>query len=377
MFLSYFLGIEYRRSNNSYFAVKYWEVAFVAVGIVILFEILMMFTYESPRWLLSHHKEKKALQALKGLRGPSFHVSQEIGEIKASLQQHYSLIGQLKEFRRRSIIVPFLLIVMLLTYESGIYIPYFYASNIFHEAGLSERHVNLITALSIGAVQVFGTLASVFLVDCLGRKVLLTLSSAGMALSSLVLGVYFYIFNNVCESCLVGMQSSKECPLSIINDTVHEQFPCNTTHFGYLAIACIVILMISFSLGLGPIPWTALSELTPNHIRTLTGSMATMINWIVDFTFTFGFKYYSRPPINNDGAWWTFSLYMFSAIFVVILFLPETKGHSLEEIQEHFERGHIFAISCGKEKRNYRKTLAQLATPSSSTNSDTCNQPSS
>ena len=346
---------------------KYWQIALIATGIVVLFEFLMLFIYESPRWLLSKHKERKAFQALKGLRGTNFHVSEEIEQIKASLQHTYSILEQLKEFCHRSVIIPFLLVVMLLFYESGIYIAFFYASHIFLEAGLSKRHVNLISTVAIGAVQVFATLVSVVFVECLGRKFLLILSSAGMAMSSLVLGVYFYVYDNVCENCLVG---DPACNVSAINNTVHEHFPCNTTHFGYLAIACVVIMIISYSLGLGPIPWIALSELMPNHVRTLAGSFAVMINWIIDFTITFGFKFYSRPPINNEGAWWTFSLVMFLAIFMVILFLPETKGRSLEEIHEHFKRGRIFVVSCSCRDKSYRKTLAQLATPTTSTYTD-------
>ena len=366
IFLSYFLGIEYKQRDGSYFSVKYWQIALVAIGIVVLFEFLMVFIHETPRWLLSKQKEKKAFQALKGLRGPNFNVSEEIEQIKASFQRTYSILEQLKEFHRRSVIIPFLLVIMLLVYESGIFIPYFYASHIFMEAGLSERHVNLISTVAIGAVQIFATLVSVVLVDCLGRKFLLTLSTTGMALSCLVLGGYFYVYDNVCESCLVGEYVCGNN--SVIDDAVHKYFPCNTSHFGYLAVACIVILIISFSLGIGPITWTALPELIPNHVRTLAGSFAVMINWIIEFTVTFGFKFYSRPPIGNDGAWWTFSLVMFSAIVMVILFLPETKGRSLEEIQEHFEKGRIFAISCRCTSKNasYKKTLAQLATPTSS-----------
>ncbi len=369
IFLSYFLGIEYKQSDGNYFSIKYWQIAAVAIGIVILFEFLVLFVYESPRWLMSKGKERKAFQALKGLRGPNFHFSEEIEQIKASFQHTYSIFEQLKEFRHRSVFIPFLLVVMLLFYESGIYIALFYASHIFMEAGLSERHVNLISTIAIGAVQIFATLLSVFFVDCLGRKVLLTLSATGMALSSLVLGGYFYVYNNVCEGCLLGETGCGN--ISAINDTVHKYFPCNTTHFGYLAIACIVILMISFSLGIGPIPWTAFPELMPNRVRSLAGSFAVMINWIINFSITFGFKFYSMPPIGNDGAWWTFSLVMFSAIFMVILFLPETKARSLEEIQEYFEQGRIFAISCSScRDKGYRKTLAQLATPTSSTYTD-------
>ena len=305
----------------------------------------MMFAYESPRWLFSKHKNKKAIRVLKTLRGPNFHIKEEVEKIRASFQGTQSIFKRLKEFRRRSIIVPFLLSIMLMFYEgfSGVNAAIFYASHILQEAGLNKHEVNLIVAISIGLVQVIATLVSVFIVDYVGRKILLTLSSIGIALSCLVLGGYFHVYDNVCDGCLAG---DPMCNLSIINDTVHRYFPCNTTKFGYLAVVCIVVMVISYSLGWGPVSLTSISELMPNRVRSLAGSFAIFSHWVIDFIIALCFKYYSRPPIDNDGAWWTFSLVMFSAIFMVILFLPETKGHSLEEIQEHFEKGHIFALSC-------------------------------
>ncbi len=235
---------------------------------------------------------------------------------------------------------------MLMFYEgfSGLNAAIFYASHIFQEAGLNKHEVNLIVAISIGLVQIIATLLAVFIVDYVGRKVLLTLSSIGLALSCLVLGIYFYIYDNVCDGYLVGDPAMYN--VSSINDTVHKHFPCNTTQFGYLAVVCTVIMVISYSLGWGPVSLTSICELMPNRVRSLAISFVIFSHWVIDFIIALCFKYYSRPPIGNDGAWWTFSLIMFSAIAMVILFLPETKGHSLEEIQEHFEKGHIFAVSC-------------------------------
>ena len=327
---------------------KYWQIAIIAVGLVALFEILMLFTYESPRWLLGKHKDRKAIQALAGLRGPNCAISKEIEQIKASLQRTYSVLDQLMEFRHRSIFFPFILVLTLMFFQqfSGINVAIFYASLIFQEAGLSERQIDLIVAIAIGVVQVFATLLSVVLVDCLGRKVLLTLSSIGIALSSLVLGIYYFVYDNVCESCLVGQLNC------VVNDTIHEDFPCNTTSFGYLAVVCIIVFIVGFSLGWGPIPWTAMSELLPNRVRGLAASIATFVNWTFATIITLCFKYYSNPPIDNDGAWWTFAFIMFLSVVMVILFLPETKGRSLEEIQKHFEEGHIFAVSCKSRKVN-------------------------
>ena len=316
----------------------------------------MLLTYETPRWLLSKHKDKKASQVLETLRGRNFHTTKEHEKIKESVQRSYSVPQQLMEFQHRAIFIPFLLVLMLMFFQqfSGINVAIFYASQVFLAAGLNDREVNLIVAIAIGVVQVIATLVSVVLVDCLGRKILLTIASIGMSLSSLVLGIYFYVYNNVCESCLAG---DPTCNVSTVNDTIHNHFPCNTTKFGYLAVACLIVLIISFSLGWGPIPWTSMSELMPNRVRTLAGSIATFVNWSFVTIITLCFKYYSRHPIGNDGAWWTFSFIMFVAIIAVILFLPETKGHSLEEIQEHFEQGHIFAVSCLSKQRSVNPML--------------------
>ena len=344
IFLSYFFGIDT-------FAIKYWQIALVAVGLVVLFEGLMLFTYETPRWLLSKNKEEKATQTLKILRGRQNNISEELEKIKISVRHTHTVTEQLIDFKKRAIFVPFLLVLMLMFFQqfSGINVAIFYASRIFEQAGLNPHQVNLLVAVAIGVVQIIATFASVVLVDCLGRKVLLTISSTGMALSSFVLSAYFYVHDNVCEGCLVGDPSCNE---TIKNDSVHQKLPCSTVNFGYLAVACIVIFIISFSLAWGPIPWTSMSELMPNRVRTLAGSIATFVNWFFVTVITLCFKYYSSHPIDNDGAWLTFSVIMFMAIIVVILFLPETKGHSLEEIQEHFEKGQIFTVSCRKRNKS-------------------------
>ena len=360
IFISYFLGIDYQHSDGSYTNLKYWQTAFISAGIVVIFEVLMIFTYESPRWLFSKHKNKKAIRVLKALRGPNFHIKEEVEKIRASFQGTHSIFERLKEFRHRSVIVPFLLTIMLMFYEgfSGLNAAIFYASHIFQEAGLNKHEINLIVAISIGLVQVIATLLSVVIVDYVGRKVLLTLSSIGLALSCLILGIYFYIYDNICDGYLVCDPTTNiMCNVSTINDTIHEHFPCNTTQFGYLAVVCIVIMVISYSLGWGPVSLTSISELMPNRVRSLAGSFTIFSHWAIDFIIALCYKYYSRPPINNDGVWWTFSVIMFSAIAMVILFLPETKGHSLEEIQEHFEKGHIFAVSC------HSSCKAQSTTP--------------
>ena len=322
------------------FNIAYWQFGLFAAGVVTLFEILMLFTYETPRWLFSHHSEFQGIRVLKILRGPNAHITKEISGIKAAIRRKYSLREQLMEFRHRAVFIPFLLALMLMFFQqfSGINAVIFYAADVFNQAGIPGGDVNLVSALAIGVVQIIATLVSVFLVDHLGRKILLTISSAGMSLSSFVLGIYYYVYVRTCDRCL-----GTHCK------HMHDNFPCNDANFGILAIVCVVFFIISFSLAWGPIPWASMSELMPHRVRTLAGSIATFVNWTFAAIITVSFHKFA-DSITEAGAFWTFSIIMAIAIVVVILFLPETKGHSLEEIQEHFEKGHIFAVSCKRSK---------------------------
>lgn len=308
----------------------------------------MLFTLETPRWLLSKDKDKQAVYVLHILRGPHCDISGEIEKIKSALRQKYTIKEQLSDLiSHRAVLIPFLLVLMLMFFQqfSGIVPAIFYAAPILQEAGIT-LDVNLVSALSIGLVQVVGSLVSVFFIDCIGRRILLTISGVGMVVSDLILGVYFYIYTEKCGSCLgPPVHCNLTANISNLLISLHDTLPCNTTHFGMLAVASIVLIVFTFSLGWGPIPWNAMSELMPNRVRTLAAGIATSFYWSFCTVVSLCFHSYSNW-VTPAGSWWTFTLILVLAIFMVILFLPETKGHSLEEIQQDFEEGHIFALSC-------------------------------
>lgn len=332
--------------------VKYWEFAIVGAVLVVVFEFLMLFTVETPRWLLSKLKEERAVTVLSTLRGPHSNtlIFNEVEKIKSALKENCNIRNQLVELLcHRAVFIPFLLVLMLMFFQqfSGIVPAIFYAAPILKDAGIT-LDVNLVSALAIGISQVIGTLLSVFLIDCIGRRILLTISGSSMVLSNFLLGMYFYIYREKCGSCLGSVVQCNITNNIFINHTQsHDTLPCNTTHFGALAIASIVFFTFTYSLGWGPIPWNAMSELMPNRVRTLAASIATSLYWSFCTIVSLSFHSYSNI-VTPEGSWWTFTVIVVLAIVVVVIFLPETKGHSLEEIQEHFEKGHVFAVSCHK-----------------------------
>lgn len=323
--LVYFFGINFRGK-----VIHYYYTALVAAGVVALFEVMMLMTYETPRWLFKKNMDYMGIRVLKILRGQQFHIMKEIDGIKTAIRHTYSAKEQLLEFRRRVVLHPFILVLFLMFFQqfSGINAAIFYASKIFTQVGYGVDSSNLIAFFAVGVVQVVATFISVLLINYFGRRKLLITSSIGMVASSFLLGIYFYIYSHTCHKVL----SSTSCPHGI----------------EYMAILSVVLFISSFSLGWGPIPWSSMSELLPNRVRTLGGSMATFVNWGFATIITLEFEPYSQF-VSPEGTWWTFSLIMMCSILFVAFFLPETGGRTLEQIQKHFETGQIVVCCRGLE----------------------------
>ena len=330
----------------------YYYVSLVPAGIVALFEFLMLFTYESPRWLYKKathetginksNTEKEANRILNILRGPRYDVPKEIRVIKRALQRNYTVLEQFLELKHRSVYVPFILVLFLMFFQqfSGINAAIFFAGTIFKQAKVTLLP-DIITVIAVGLVQVLATLVSVVLVDWRGRKQLLVVSSIGMCVSSALLGVNYLLLNQFCCGCF-GNFSAKDC--GNCNVTDRPTF-CDNRNVGVLAIVSVIIFIVSFSLAWGPIPWTSMSELVPGRVRTLCGSIASVVNWSFAVIITAAFQSYS-DAVTPKIAWWSFSIVMFVSIFFVVIFIPEVKGHQVEEIEDHFENGKIIAVAC-------------------------------
>ena len=321
----------------------YYDVALIAASIVTLFEIAMLCAYESPRWLYKKaagqsgiqksETEKEANQILNILRGAMYDVPSEIRGIKRSLDKNLTLAEQFIQLKNHSVYIPFILVLFLMFFQqfSGINASIFFTAPIFQEAQVPSP--NLVATFAVGVVQVVATVVSVLVVDWRGRKQLLVVSSIGMCGSSALLGAFFFILNHWCD----GYFGTKP---------PHAEYTfCNNPGLGAIAIVGVIIFIVAFSLAWGPIPWMSMSELVPGRVRSLCASIASMVTWSFATIITAFFHPYS-DAVTPKFAWWSFSIVMFVSISFVVIFLPEAKGHSLEQIEDHFENGKIIAITC-------------------------------
>ncbi|KAJ7953009.1 Sugar transporter ERD6-like 6 [Quillaja saponaria] len=270
----------------------------------------LFFIPESPRWLAKMGMTEEFETSLQVLRGFDTDISVEVHDIKravASTSRRSTI--RFADLRRKRYWFPLMVGIGLLVLQqlSGINAVLFYSSNIFANAGISNSNV---ATFGLGAIQVIATGITTWLVDKTGRRLLLIVSSAGMTLSLLLVSVAFYM-----EGFL-----AVDSPLYSLS--------------GILSLVGLVTLVIAFSLGMGPIPWIIMSEILPVNIKGLAGSIATLANWLISWLITM-----TANLLLNWSNGGTFTIYTIVSAFTVAfvtLWVPETKGRTLEEIQSSF-----------------------------------------
>ncbi|CAM8935927.1 unnamed protein product [Rhodiola kirilowii] len=270
----------------------------------------LFFIPESPRWLAKMGMNEEFESSLQVLRGFDTDISIEVNEIKRSVASSTKRSTvRFADLKRRRYWFPLMVGIGLLILQqlSGINGVLFYSSTIFSAAGITSSNA---ATFGLGAVQVVATGVTTWLVDRAGRRLLLIISSVGMTISLAVVAVAFFVKDNI---------SSDSSLYSIL---------------GYVSVVGVVTLVVAFSLGIGAIPWVIMSEILPVSIKGLAGSIATLSNWFFAFVVTM--------TANLMLTWskgGTFTIYMVVSAFTVAfvsLYVPETKGRTLEEIQSSF-----------------------------------------
>lgn len=270
----------------------------------------LFFIPESPRWLAKMGMTEDFESSLQVLRGFDTDISVEVTEIKRSVASTGKRTTiQFSDLKRKRYWFPLMVGIGLLMLQqlSGINGVLFYSSNIFEAAGISSSDI---ATVGLGVIQVIATGVTTWLVDKAGRRLLLIVSSSGMTLSLLLVSVAFYLKDVISED---------------------SQF---YSILGILSLVGLVALVITFSLGVGAIPWVIMSEILPVSIKGLAGSIATLANWLTSWAVTM-----TANLLLSWSKGGTFAIYTLMTAFTIVfvtLWVPETKGRTLEEIQRSF-----------------------------------------
>ncbi|GMH23385.1 hypothetical protein Nepgr_025228 [Nepenthes gracilis] len=270
----------------------------------------LFFIPESPRWLAKMSMMDEFETSLQVLRGFDIDISVEVNEIKrsvASTSRRTTI--RFADLKQRRFWLPLMIGngLLILQQLSGINGVLFYSSTIFKDAGVTSSNV---ATFGLGATQVIATIVTTWMADKAGRRLLLIVSSSGMTLSLLVVAVSFFVKDAVSG----GSTLYNVCCM--------------------LSVAGVVAMVVTFSLGMGAIPWVIMSEILPISIKGLAGSIATLANWFSAWVVTM-----TANMLLNWSTGGTFTIYMLVAAFTVAfvtVWVPETKGRTLEEIQRSF-----------------------------------------
>ncbi|XP_047985601.1 facilitated trehalose transporter Tret1-like [Leguminivora glycinivorella] len=186
---------------------------------------------------------------------------------------------------------------------SGIDAVIFFTVEIFQSAGSTLNP--MMATIIVGVVQLVCNGVSTMVVDRAGRRPLLLLSGAVMCASMLAMGTAYYM------------------------ELQHSAW------LGYLPVASLVVFMVGFSLGFGGLPFLLLGELFPAHHRSQLSAMASAVNLLSMFTVIKSF-HALETVLTSAGTFWMYACFCALAFFFVLFMVPETKGKSLAEIEEHF-----------------------------------------
>lgn len=116
-----------------------------------------------------------------------------------------------------------------------------------------------------------------------------------------------------------------------------------------LAIASIILFSASYAIGCGPVVFVLVGEMVPLQVRGIGSAIATLVNWTTA-SVVVGFYLYNAEKVGAHFTWWTFSCFNLAAVIFVLVFVPETKGKALEEIQQLYQNNNDTKVTMYKVK---------------------------
>jgi sugar porter (SP) family MFS transporter len=274
-----------------------WRWMFVAAAVPSLVFLLgCLLIPESPRWLAARGNFDGAQKALRRLGGDAY-ARDALAALGKSLgvAGGRSLMDVLKQARFRRVLVTGIVVAVLQQW-CGINVIFNYAQEIFASAGyaVSDTLFNIVIT---GVVNCVFTLLALDTVERWGRRRLMLLGCAGLAVIYLLLGACY----------VAGWQ-------------------------GWPLLLLVVAAIACYAMTLAPVTWVALSEIFPNEARGACMAVATTALWAGCFLLTYTFPLINRG-IGTGQTFWLYAVICALGFVFVLRRLPETRGKSLEEIE--------------------------------------------
>uniref|UniRef100_A0A6J0SMP3 Solute carrier family 2, facilitated glucose transporter member 5-like isoform X1 n=1 Tax=Pogona vitticeps TaxID=103695 RepID=A0A6J0SMP3_9SAUR len=282
-----------------------WPILLGLTGVPAALQLLLLpFFPESPRYLLIQKgDEDGARAALRRLRGWD-DVDDEIEEMQKEDQAEKAegRMSVLTLFTYRGLRWQLISIIVMMMGQqlSGVNAVYYYADDIYRSAGVNEYSVQFVTA-GTGAVNVVMTLLAVFIVDALGRRILLLIG-----------------FGLCCVACAVL--------------TVALNFQSTVSWMPYLSIACVIAYVIGHAVGASAIPSVMIIEMFLQNSRPAAFMVGGSVHWLSNFTVGLVFKYMEQGL--GPYSFLIFCAICLATVIYIFIIVPETKHKTFMEIYQ-------------------------------------------
>ena len=305
-----------------------WRLMLGAAAVPgLLLFVVALVAPESPRWLMKMNRRADAAIQLRKIR-PGVDFRPRLDAIETALREESGRASWSDVFRREWR-RPLMIGIGLAVFQqiTGINAIIYYADQIFAAAGfISQSSQTTVTTWAIGGVNVLATLIAIACIDRLGRRKLLLAGLIGMGGSLAVVGTAFQFIAKTA----VGVASTGP---SWAGPSGAGPSGAGPSGAGIVTLFALVAFIICFAFSMGPVTWTVINEIFPGHIRGRAVAVATAVNWGSAFLVSQSFL----SLIEGIGISWTFGLFaLFCGVAWIWIFyhVPETKGQSLEQIEQ-------------------------------------------
>ena len=336
-----------------------WMLGLEALPAILYFFFLFIVP-ESPRWLAMKGFEERTLDIMTKMSNKE----QAIGEYKEIKE---SIAGSKKREKvpiaelfkpAMKLVLTIGIVIAILQQITGINAVFFYAPMIFKQTGIGTD-ASFVQAIIVGLTNLIFTVVAILFVDRLGRKPLLTFGVSGIVICMFLLA---YSFNtatyelsaesvvNLSEitdlSSIERLQGQtfssdiafKDALIQVLGDNAANEHQGEIIAQAisinpWLVLIGIIGFVASFAVSLGPVMWILFSELFPNRLRGLAISLAGFVNSGISFTVQLMFPW-ELSSIGNAGTFLIYGIFGLAGLLFILIYLPETKGKSLEELEK-------------------------------------------
>ncbi|HET8600157.1 MAG TPA: sugar porter family MFS transporter [Segeticoccus sp.] len=262
--------------------------------------ISMVFVPHSPRWLVKKGRVDEAREVLEQTRAEDADIDGELQQIQdvSEAEQGWS-IADLFRTKVRALMVVGIGLAVFQQFV-GVNTVIYFASTIIGYVGFATNQAVLL-AVMVGVTNFVFTIVAILLMDWVGRRKLLIVGTAILLVALAVLGAYF-------------------------------QFHFISQNASWIGIACVIVYIIGFAIGLGPVFWLMISEIYPLAFRSQAMAIATICNWAANFLVSFYFLQETKA-IGRGPTFWIYAAIAIAAIAFFWVKVPETKNRPLEDIE--------------------------------------------